>query len=405
VAACLVGLSSSELSPRVRAESPPEWAADAVAYVRDPRHNRQILRRFARHPPDTVPVLVQLLLADARFRAGHARAAGDLASRVLETFPDARGSMAYLLCAMSAFSAGDLPRLEALRVSPLAVTPTVRDAATLFWALRASDVDPGASALALEALGAQPRGEPAIQVAIRQATGLAWLWAGDPRRALAAFEAVAARPDAGELADDAAHGAALARWRLGETSEALSRLAELALAGDRSTGGTSRSLALLERGATLRAAARRLRRVAQPFAPPSAHVTASLDAEAAGLARRALEVLEAAELADPGEGEAPHATPLPAPGAEAPFLVETARDVPTTASEPLPGEHKTSETTASGAGRGGRARMAGLALALVLAAAGLALARRGPRRAPPCPSANGPRVTRAARGIPPSPGR
>lgn len=308
VALLLLAMVSTERAVAVVADRPPDWAADAVAYVRDPKRNRAFVRRFARQDPGSLPPLVQWLLADARFRAGSDRAAIDLAARALEGLPGAPGSLPYLLLGMIAFAQGDLPRLDDLVLRSDGVSAESRLAVLLLQGLAWSTRDPGAAALLLERLADDRSIDPGLRPAFRQAAGLTALWAGHPERAVSHFEAVATEPNAGVLADDARYAAAIARWRSGDTATAIGELEALAYAtGERrKTGRPSAGRALLEQDATLRAIAGRLRRYPTRVAPLVDQVAGAFDAEVAGLAVRALEVFAGADTGTPvGRGEDP----------------------------------------------------------------------------------------------------
>jgi len=362
-----------------RAQPPaeaPEWAQDAVAYLRDPRRNRRLIERFARRDPSTLHPLVQLLLADARFQAGQDRAAAALAERVAADLPDARGSSARMLLALIAFANGDAARLDELNETRARFAPPFGHAAALLGALAASARAPGEAATALERLAGDPAVGPGLRPTAQQAAGLAWLWAGDPDHATLRFDALAADRDAGVLADDARYAGAVTRWHAGARVEALDRLAALAEdAGGRRTAGVSRARLLLEREPFLRAAVGRLRRRPQRFAPPEVQVTSIVDTDAAALARRALDLLPADDPAPAAEGAmASAAADVPAPTASA-----AADGVPTRASD-VPSQRRRSDQRGDDAARGLPWQvLVGTLVALVVVALALQAARASRR--------------------------
>lgn len=391
-------------SAAVVADPPPDWAADAVAYVRDPGRNRALVRRFAGQDPESLPPLVRLLLADARFRSGSDRAAAGLAERALAGLPGTAGSLPYVLLGMVAFAQDDLPRLDDLLLRADGVTLEARLAVLLLAGLASSTRDARASALLFERLADDESIPPDLRPAFRQAAGLTALWAGDPGRALSAFERLAAGADAGVLADNARYGWAVARWHAGDSASAIAGLEELAAAPEagrrprRPTAGQ----ALLEQRATLRGMARRLRHHPTRVAPLAAQITGAFDSDTAGLAARALEVFSGGDM--PGPETAAGGTGgrttrgYPAGGVPPPAPERLGSE---TGNGGSPGKTPwvPREPTPDAAGRSMGRFAAFLALAAAMALAGR-VARRvwGFRRAARSP-------TRAARATRPSPAR
>jgi len=140
----------------------------------------------------------------------------------------------------------------------------------------------------LRAAATAPGVPPPLRPLARLGVAYAHYWTRAYEVAAAEFDEVA-RTDAGSiLADDAAYGAAWARWRAGAHDEALERLRALASPTElqAETKRTARALVDLEPRAITRGAMKRYRRV--PLGSPADQVLALFDVDGRELARAAL---------------------------------------------------------------------------------------------------------------------
>jgi len=171
---------------------------------------------------------VLLVLADANLRSGRTGAADRLFQEVAAAGAgEPWQSWAAVGRMWTAMQRGEVARARAM-VSASGAEPSDPLLSLVLGVLEAGQGERAEGIQILSSVLARPNVPRAIRLAAEMGLGLAFYWSGDSNEALARFDGLARRPEAGSITDEARYAAARVQLELGQLAEARGALERLA---------------------------------------------------------------------------------------------------------------------------------------------------------------------------------